>query len=183
MRRQNRKHGRKSSGQKHGGKDMKKAGKRHSPPKKAGSGKIGGLTLLGREQALAEADPFKRAPAPLPLPSSLPQIAPRPKSFADMIEKAAILARPVEAPRPGTLPVAVSKPSLKGSAETEALRKAVGVRPLMSRGRIAVMAFVMAAMGSVALVRACERSADPTEDDASAPGACSDDAALCIAVV
>jgi hypothetical protein len=81
---------------------------------------------------------------------------------------------------PGVV-VAASEPPREGSAEIEAFRKAVGVGPFMTRGRLAVIAFVMAAMGGVALVRACEPKGAPIEDDAADNDSCSDDASLCVA--
>ena len=165
---ENRKQGRKSGGRKHGGRDMKRAGKGYKATKRIRSGKAGGLTLLERERrALAEAAPLAPAsvspPAP-PAPPSPPEIAPRPTSFGDLVEQASVPAAPAPA-----------------SPETEALREGVGVRPVLRGGMLAVLAVVAAVVCGLALLRACEREETPIEDDGAEINSCSDDAALCVA--
>ena len=144
MREQNRKNGRKSSGRKHGGSHLKRAGKRRIAP--------------------------KRVPAPPPLPE-----------IAYRIEAPLIPAPPVEAPRFEASPIAASLPPIEKSWETETLDETAPVRPVVSRGRLAVIAFVVAAMCAVALLRACEPKETPVEHDAAEPGSCSDDASMCVA--
>ena len=161
---ENRKLGRKRSGHKHGGKDMK-AGQAHKATKKVGSGKGRGLTLLERERsALAEATPPGPAPVAPPATKSPQEVEARPTSFADVVEKASDVAPP--APE---------------SVETEASRQTVGVGPAMRRGTLAVIACGMVAICGVALVRAGEASGTPTENDAAEAGSCSDDASMCVA--
>ena len=143
----NKKNGRKSSGRKHGGKDLKKTGKRRMAPKKV----------------------------------SRPPIAPAPKSFANRVEPPSIPDPPVEAPRLGASPIAATASPLEGPVEPEAFDPAVGVGPTMSRGKLAVIAVVVAAACGIALLRACEPKATPIEDDAVETGPCSDDASLCVA--
>jgi hypothetical protein len=158
MRERNRRHGRKSSGRKHGGQDMKRAGKRHRVQKKSRSGRVESRTPFERKRrALMEAASRTVAQLSLPPPPPIPEIAPAyARSLAQLVE-----ATSVPAP--------------------QAFRKAVRVGPMRSRGRVAVMAFVMAAMGGVVLVRACEPKAAPIDDDAAETDSCSDDASLCVA--
>jgi hypothetical protein len=151
MREENRKHGHKSSGRKHGGNRLKGAGKRRMAPKR------------------------------VPAPPSLPAIAPPPTSVADRIEAPPIAAPPVETPPFVAAPIAASEAPLEGSRETEAPRKAAPVRAVMSRAEIAAIAFVVAAICGVALLRACGPNDTPTENDAAETGPCSDDASLCLA--
>lgn len=155
---QNRKHGRKSGGHKHGGTDMKKASKGRKATKKGRSARDGRLTLHERDtRALAEATPLGTVPvAPPPAPS--------PQGAADMAERASVTAPPAV-----------------GSPETEAFRRAIGVGPVMRHGMLAVIACVMVAICGVALVRACEANETPTENDAADSGSCSDDASMCVA--
>jgi hypothetical protein len=60
--------------------------------------------------------------------------------------------------------------------------KAGGRSSWMGRGKLALLAFAVATMAAVALARTCDPNADPTLDDADAPGSCSDDAASCVAL-
>jgi hypothetical protein len=70
-----------------------------------------------------------------------------------------------------TLPSAASEPVPKAAA-----------RSRMGRGRMALLSLTMAAVASVALVRACERRAEPSPDDAAALDSCAGDAAVCVAL-
>jgi len=165
MAEESRKHGRKDTGHKHGGKDMKKADKRHGAKKTGGSGKVGGLTLLERERRLlAEADPFGQRPPFLPAPMPLPEIAPTSESSATPVEDAPVWVPPDPEPR-----------------ETEELLEGIGVGRVFRRGRIAIAALVVAAACSTTLVRACAPNGSPTEDNAAEGGSCSDDASRCVA--
>ena len=159
---ENRKHGRKSGGHKHGGRDMKRAGKGHKATKRGGLGKVG-LTRLERERrALAEAAPLAQAPMPPPVALSPREIAPLPTSFAGLVAKdpapLAMEPRQTEAPHPGAR---VGSP--------------------MKSARLAALAFVVAALCGVAVLRACERKPPPVQDDTADTGTCSGDAALCVA--
>jgi hypothetical protein len=162
---QNKKQGRKSGGHKHGGKDMKRAGKWHKATKRVRSGKAGGLTLLERERrALAEAAPIGRESVSPPAPPSPPEIESPPTSFANLVEQASAPAAPAPASR-----------------ETEALREEAGVRPALRGRMLAVLAFLAVAVCGLALLRACEREDTPVQDDAVETSSCSDDASLCVA--
>ncbi len=110
-----------------------------------------------------------------------PAAALLPKWFTDPIEAPSIPAPPVEAPRLVASPIAATELPLEGPRETEPPRPAVGVGPRMSLGKLAVFAFVVAALCGVAALRACEPKATPIEDDAVETGSCSDDASLCVA--
>jgi hypothetical protein len=85
-------------------------------------------------------------------------------------ERAALAAADPLASETPTLPSVL----INGSAPT-------GPSSWMGRGKVAVLAFAMAAMASVALLRACEHEAGPVQDDAAAPGSCEDDATFCVA--
>jgi len=184
---QSKKHGRKGSGHEHGGKDMKKVGKRHGAKKAVGKGRASGLTLLERERLLlAEADPFAQRPAsqpaPLPVPevatspdvapmqqvaphpevTPIPQVAPRPEVPAERVPEASVLASPDP-----------------GARETEEFLEAIGVGRGLRRGRIAALA--VAAVCGVVFVRACAPTGAPVEDDTAEAGSCSGDAAGCVA--
>ncbi len=169
---ENRKQGRKGGGRKHGGMDMKRAGKGHKATRRSGTGKSGGLTVLERERAaLAEEAPNGRASVSPPATPAAPEVVPRPTSFADLVEQ----------PSVGAAPPPSSPEPAPASPETEALREGVGVRPLLGGGMLAVVAFLAAAVCGLALLRACERGDTPIEDDAVETSSCSDDASLCVA--
>jgi hypothetical protein len=147
MREANKKHGRKSGGRNHGGKDSKKPGKRR----------------------------MARTNVPPPVAALLP------KWFTDGIAAPSKLAPPVETPRLVASPIAEREPHQEESRATEPFRKAVGDGAMMRRGQLAVLAFVMAVICGVALLRACKPKATPIEDDAAETDSCSDDASLCVA--
>jgi hypothetical protein len=127
----------------------------------------------------ASKKPGKRRMARTNVPP--PAAALPPKWFTDGIAAPSIPAPPVEAPRLVASPLAEREPLPEGSRETEAFRKAAGAGPMMRRAQLAVLAFVMAVICGVALLRACKPKGTPVDDDAAETDACSDDASLCVA--
>jgi hypothetical protein len=98
---QNKNHGRKSSGHKHGGEGMKRAGKRHKGTKRGASRKVGGLTRLERERRmLAEAAPL----AQLPVSPHAPDVGPPPTPFAGIAAPSTVAAS-VETPMAWSSPI------------------------------------------------------------------------------
>jgi hypothetical protein len=74
-----------------------------------------------------------------------------------------------------------SAPS-EAPVEPTAKPKAGGRSSRMRGGKLALLAFAVAAMAATALARTCDHKVDPTQDDAAAPDSCSDDAVSCVAL-
>jgi hypothetical protein len=72
-------------------------------------------------------------------------------------------------------------PLAVGPRLTEAPRRGTRVGSPLGWGRLAALAFVVAALCGFAVVRACERKPPPAQDDTADTGTCSGDAALCVA--
>ncbi len=112
--------------------------------------------------------PGKRRMAQTNVPP--PAAALLPKWFTDGIKAPSTPAPPVETPRLVASPIAEPQPPQGVSRETDAFREAVGAGPMMRRGQLAVLAFVMAVICGVALLRACKPKGTPIEDDAAEAG-------------
>ena len=157
---------------------MKRAGKGHIVSKKKRLGRVEKPTPFERKRrALMEA--ASRTVAQLSLPPSppMPEIAPAyARSLAQLVEAASAYGSAARGTA-GRSERTVARGLREDRGIPQDGRRRIGE----NRARVAVAAFVMAAMGGVALVRACEPKAAPIEDDAAATDSCSDDASLCVA--
>jgi hypothetical protein len=152
MRKNNGKHGRKSSGHKHGGKGLKRTGKRRAAPTTARKGTGGPL-----------------------------EMAAPPRPFEDQVGSRSIPTRAVEPSLPAALHAPASERPIPRPEPTEPPRKAATARPATGHGQLAFIAVLVAAVCGIALLRACEPPGTPVEDDATAADSCASDASLCVA--
>jgi hypothetical protein len=168
MRERKQKHGHKQSEHQHGGKSMGKPNKRRRIAKRNRAQsieRIAQLDRLARERAaLAAADPFSDMRPTLP---------------SALFHESTPAEVPNAPPVVELSPVAASEPRWVTAADPPA----TGSSSWMRRGKLALLSFAMAAVAAgVVLVRACDHEAGPSPDDASALGACSDDATFCVAL-